>query len=51
LTVRVEHDDDVCAFLERVQVARLLVRAVSDVVWVPDHFDRQLARNLNGVVA
>ena len=50
LAVGVEHHDDVGVALERLEVARLLVAAVADVVRVPDDVQRQLARELDGVV-
>ena len=50
LAVGVQHHDHVRVALERLQVARLLVAAVADVVRVPDDVQRQLARQLDGVV-
>ena len=43
LAVGMEHHDDVGVVLERLEVARLLVAAVADLVRVPDEVERQLA--------
>ncbi len=50
LAVRVQHDHDLGIALQGLQVARLLVPAVADVVRVPDQVDRQAARQLDRVV-
>ena len=48
LAVGVQHHDHVRVALQRLEVARLLVAAVADVVRVPDDVERQLARQLDG---
>jgi hypothetical protein len=50
LAVGVQHHHHVRAALERLEVARLLVAAVADVVGVPDRVDRQAARDVDGLV-
>ena len=50
LAVGVQHHDHVGVALQRLEVARLLVAAVADVVGMPDEVQRQLARELDRVV-
>ena len=50
LAVGMQHDHDLGAALKRLEVARLLVAAVADVVRVPDHVDAELAGDLERLV-